>query len=487
MPAGLEGPGPALGGAVGALPKIEGGLGAGASAMGRMEGLGGLAAPKVPEIANMPPPEIGHIGIGNLSPEAGLAANLEAKLGTPDIGIKEISDVKIAEVKTPDVVPAGLDLNAPKIEVPPPRAEDLGVAQQVDKKGGVPPETKGDKSKVGEEGKVEGQKPEGEKPQEGGVKAEGQPPQAEGQDKATKAGAKPEEAATADKKDVKPPEDAAKAKRTQELEEKVKNRTATADELKELRGMKQDPEQHRKDLEQKAIDGTITDQEAEELGRMNIPEDSKNLTPEQQAEQLKKDIDDLGADIMMRLSEGEEVSPEDFKRMQELRLRASHIENGLSPDQAKQAVREALARGYGKESGKVKDIQQKLRELMSMELQMQTIPHTIEELRQQREAAKKEARAKHSEAESSSGENRIRKKQEEYVAYMKVAGIKAQITAVKDMVPRMNARRMQLEQDVRSGLGITGPLMSIVEHAGAIGYSAYTQSTIALGNMVDDE
>lgn len=459
-----------------------GGLEAGAGSVGTIGG-GGLGGGigNVERLGIAPPSlEIPHgierAGAGideiKISPEAALAGGLEATLGTPDIGIQRAAGVEVSDIVPPPI--GALDkspldtsggtealVRASESVIPP--------AAEVSSNGRVPAKT---------EEQVNGTR--------GGTAREAAGPDTTPSDKNPPTETQDKSAST-DKQGAKPPEDADKAKRTQELAGRVKDKKATTDEIKELRGLKQDPEQHRKDLEQKALGGTITDEEAQELGDMNIPKDAKELTPQEQTEKLKKEMEDLGTDIVMKFANGEEVSPEELKRFQELRLQASNIENGLTPDQARQTVREVLARGYGQESGKVKDIQQKLRELMAMELQMQTIPHTVEALRQQREVAKQEARAKHDEAESASGQSRLNKKQEEYTAYMKVAGIKAQITAVKDMVPRMNARRMQLEQDVRSGLGITGPLRSIVEHAGAIGYSAYTEATITIGNTIDED
>jgi hypothetical protein len=82
------------------------------------------------------------------------------------------------------------------------------------------------------------------------------------------------------------PENADKVARTQALEAKVNDKTATAEDIKALRELKADPAQHRADLEQKALDGTITDEEADELGKLNASEATSSQTPEQQAEEL---------------------------------------------------------------------------------------------------------------------------------------------------------------------------------------------------------
>jgi chromosome segregation ATPase len=84
------------------------------------------------------------------------------------------------------------------------------------------------------------------------------------------------------------PENADKAAKTQALEAKVADKTATAEDIKALRELKADPAQHRADLEQKALDGTITDAEADELGQLNTSETTSSQTPEQQAEELMK-------------------------------------------------------------------------------------------------------------------------------------------------------------------------------------------------------
>ncbi|MGA2911760.1 MAG: hypothetical protein ABSE17_04000 [Candidatus Levyibacteriota bacterium] len=75
------------------------------------------------------------------------------------------------------------------------------------------------------------------------------------------------------------PENADKAAKTQALEAKVADKTATAEDIKALRELKADPAQHRADLEQKALDGTITDAEADELGQLNTSETTSSQTP----------------------------------------------------------------------------------------------------------------------------------------------------------------------------------------------------------------
>lgn len=463
MPAGPEGSGPMPGGVGVAPPPIEGGLGAGASPMGRMEGLG-VSPP--PEIGAIKPPEIGNIGIGEAAPKitpeaAGLAAKLDATLGAPDIGIKEVARAGVPNV--PDVGKTAVEAPTPGAEGQlPPKPEEAQVKKpQQEAVVSTQPPT--------EEKKVEGQKPEGEKPQEGGAKAE-QPPQAEGQGTATKPTAGETEKVAADEKDARPPEDTDKAKRTQELEEKVKNRTATADEIKELRNLKQDPEQRRKDLEQRAIDGAITDQEAEELGKLNSAENTEKLTPEQQMEKLQKDIDELGTELMEKMANGEEVTKEDLEKLRNLRTQESLMNNGFTSEQAK-SLGQVAERMRGKWSERqtqaAKEVQAEIQELMALELYLLSIPKIVEQLRAQAKALKEKAQAKHKEADSARGTDRLRKKQEEYTTYLQLLNTKSAIVAQKHMAPRIEARRQDLEQAVRRKLGVSHGLGALVEWGAA--------------------
>lgn len=281
-------------------------------------------------------------------------------------------------------------------------------------------------------------------------------------------------------------------KRTQELDEKVKNDTATSDELKELRGLKQDPEQRRNELKQKASDGTITDQEVDELVKLNSKEDGKQLTPEQQLEKLQKDIDDLGTELMTKLANGETLTPEDYKKLEklkELRGQETLVNQGFTPDQARAAIHEAL---HGKTGGNerqlqaVKEIQGKIQELMALEVQMLSIPKTVEALRDQRKQVQDAARGQHSKAESTTNEEqKLQEKGKEYSLYMQIANINAQIVQQKYIVPVLEAKRQDLEQYIRRKVGVTSGWGAVVEWGTAKSRNVATQVGVGVAEEMD--
>lgn len=259
--------------------------------------------------------------------------------------------------------------------------------------------------------------------------------------------------------------------RRQELEDKVKKGEATPEEMGELRDLKR-PEKRQEDLQQKVMEGTATDDEIEELDRINRGEEKPaELTPEQQMEKLQEDIEDLGTDIMTKLANGEEVSQEELDKIRELRSQEQLMRQGFSEKNAREAVQAAL-KGEGKfssekHSRRMKDVQDELQELMSIEFQILSLPKSVASLREQREKAKDEARKRHNEAESATGQDRLKKKAVEYQAYMQVANINGQINGIRYMAHRLEARRSDLEQAVRRKLGVTGGLGALMKWGAA--------------------
>ncbi len=296
--------------------------------------------------------------------------------------------------------------------------------------------------------------------------------------------AKPQEAQTAT------PEDADKLGKINALQEKIDNKTATADEIKELRNLKQDPEQRRAGLEQKAKDGTITDEEADELGKLNAEgkDKAQELTPEQKLEKLNKDIEDLGTEIMTKYTKGEPVSPEDLRRLQELRGEAAMINTGFTPDQARNAIRNALGtqRTNERQTAAMKEVQDKIQELMSLEIQLKTIPDRISTMRKQRDDIKNQAAAKHRQVEgASTPEQRLQLRGEEVNLYMQIATANQRIVGQKYEGDRINASISDLEQYIRRKTGVTSGATAFVEWAGAKTRNVYTEAKINVSEELD--
>lgn len=277
------------------------------------------------------------------------------------------------------------------------------------------------------------------------------------------------------------------AKQVGDLEAKVKNGTATAAEVKQLRELKQDPGEKRRSLEQKALDGTITDQEAEELGRMNSGEKPENLTPEQQMEKLHEQVDTLGAELMQKMAKGEAVTPQDLDRLRDLRGQEQLMQNGFTPDQARAAIKNARNVNRGeRQSRMTAEIQHKVQELMAIEMQIMTIPKTVDALRAQRQEVRLKADAKHREADMAmSPEARMQKKTEEYGLLMQISNINATIVSQKYMAPILDAKRTDLEQYVRRKLGVSSGMGAMMEWAGAKVKSAVTSVAVSTAEEVD--
>lgn len=273
---------------------------------------------------------------------------------------------------------------------------------------------------------------------------------------------------------AKTPEAAEKARadRAKFLDDKrVRGEILTIDEIKERTKLSQNPEARKKQLEQQMIDGNLTDEGAKELAGYYKPEDAKNLTPEQQKEQLKKDIDALGEELMDKFANGKEVTEADLEKLRNLQTRQLLENRGFTPDQARAAMREAMHGGRtgGERMGRsIKELQGEIQKVMTLYLRLMAIPKTVDQLRFARQEAVDEAKAKHSEAAGAmSDEQKLQKKGEEYNALMKVANYNALIVGQKYMIPVLQAQIGDMEQSLRRRLGVTGVFDYILEFAGA--------------------
>lgn len=288
---------------------------------------------------------------------------------------------------------------------------------------------------------------------------------------------------------TKPAENMDREKRRTELAERVKNDTASDEEREELNKLNENPEQRRQELKDRLGNGEhLSEKEMEELNSLSKSETTANLTPEQQAEKLNKDIEDLGTELMTKMQNGEMPDQKDIDRFRELWGKKTLMDQGFTPDQARLAMKEAMTRG-GRTSERqtlaMKEIQEKLRELMTLEMQIMAIPKTVDELRRQRKIVQDQAQAKHREAESLSGEKRLLKKGEEYSLYMQIVNFNAAIISQKYMVPVLEAKRSDIEQYVRRRLGVSSPLGAALEWAGAKTTKALTHLNVSVQEEMD--
>jgi len=267
----------------------------------------------------------------------------------------------------------------------------------------------------------------------------------------------------------------------QNLEAKVKDKTATPDEIKQLRDLKKDSEQRRSELEQRALDGTITDEEADELGNLNSKDTENQDGKEKTTEEMAQEVEDLGTDILTRKMLGEEVSQEDMDKFNQKYAEMKTAEmTGASQGEARQAVRELMnRRGNERKSRNTEGVQQKIRELMTLELQLHTIPESVKAQRAARDELKRNAQAAFDRAQRAKGPERIKLKQKEYQEYMKVTIANQNIINTIHFADRINAKRMDLEQQVRAKLGMS----SILEWAGAKANMVLTSVRIEASDM----
>ena len=144
--------------------------------------------------------------------------------------------------------------------------------------------------------------------------------------------------------------------------------------------------------------------------------------------------------------------------------------SGFTPEQARAAVKEALKTGQnGSERGskRTQEAKEKIQRLMALEVEMIANRNRAKTLQEQRKEAIKVADQAHKDAEKAAPADRLRMKGIEYSKTMAVANISGQIEGIRYQAQRRDAERVDLEQEVRRKLGITGGWKALVEWGGA--------------------
>ncbi|HSX08784.1 MAG TPA: hypothetical protein VLF93_01370 [Candidatus Saccharimonadales bacterium] len=192
-------------------------------------------------------------------------------------------------------------------------------------------------------------------------------------------------------------------------------------------------------------------------------EASKDQDPtEARLEKLGQEIEDLGTDIMFRWANGIEVDQADLEKFQAMRGEQQLLQVKFTPEQARELVKAALEKNGGpneRRAEKNSKLQQKIQELMTIDMQILAIPKNVDQLRRQRQKVQAEARIAHMKANTPEG------RQKEYSLYMQIANINEAISSQKYEVVRLGAKRGKLEADVRRATGVSGPMQSVVEFA----------------------
>jgi len=437
-------------------------------------------------------------------PAAGLANTLEAAAavnphqaianlaGTPNL----ILDAKGTEVFIPPIAKAPVDPNiAPPVEGVGKGAtglEGTRVAERVAEAAkvetpGVPKPQAETTTPQAPAGKVEAQqpgqtqaKPEAAPQQQG----DGKKPEAAAttpQQTTEQGKLKTETSTTAQKTegaDAKAKTAEAQQQRTTELQGKIKNGTATEDELKEYRGLKkqEDPEVRRQALEKKILDGDFTDAEAAEWKKLSSKGEAGKENPqkpkETEAEQIKKEMEELGVKILR----GDGDRAENMAKLQQLRDKADGLKPQMLEERAKQLVNSVLNPDKStllktaKEIAIQREIKAKLEQLMALEMQVLMAPQRLEALKRQGEQIKGQIAAVERETQGMtdmSNEQTFKKRMDRYSLYMQLTNVKAAMVQTRAAVPILIGQYKDTMQYVRRKLGVTHGFTAFLEWADA--------------------
>lgn len=249
----------------------------------------------------------------------------------------------------------------------------------------------------------------------------------------------------------------------------------TGEQLQELRDLENnDPERQFQSLDEKYKNGDpMTKEEFDKYAEMRNEKNTKDAEESENPEDpLDKEIEDLGTDLMSKMANGEyesvEKMQEDAKDLQDKMAEKSLQEKGFTKEQSKAAVEAANKRNSEQtETSKKRnsEIQDKIQELMIIEYQIMTVPPQVEEALKKREQAVARARVLHSEAQSKTDGTieRVQAKAKEANQYMVIENLNQYVSDKVHFADRLNERRRDIEQQVRSKLGVTGTWGALME------------------------
>ncbi len=397
-----------------------------------------------------------------------------AEVITPDEKVEDpvVEPTPVVETAAPDVdtPPAETEAPAPDAE---PGTEDVAAAED-DTAPDAEPEIDSEDDAPGGAGSGEGPGGEGE----GSGDAEKEPEEPVDPEANEEPDAEPEAEET--------PEAAAKAKEIRDLEDKIDNDTATEEDMKRLRELKQDPETLKNDLKEKIKNGTATDEDIAKYNELKSPEGA--LSDKEKLEKMKKEMEDLGTEMMMKIARGEIPTEEERARMEELYGEVRIQELGFTEAKARALWKESQKSRYGSERGarRIKDLQEKAQEMLMLEYQMMTIGERFKLLKEKRDEAMTEYKAKIDATNSAGLEERPKAKSEEVSALFTLLGIKGELAGMKYFAIEADARIRDLDQELKYKAGATDGWDALKDWAGAKVQSLVTEIVILADETLPD-
>lgn len=487
MPGNLEAPpvtSPSIGGGIeGAMGTMGPAVGSEGSIVKGLEGtMGGVPPTLNPELSSL---TTDLDTKAHVDPHAGLAdlAGLD-KPSAPPVADLDLSKVAPPVEQREDKPAAGVDIDqAAKIGADSPDALTPAAGAVDDKVNVVGDKAKTDQADTGEPAPATTEKVEAD------------------------TGAATPQAKVEAPTDTKPPEatsstlsaeDQARQKELVERNSRGELNKAEQGELIELNKKDQNGReiQTYNTLQQRIDKGeTLSPAEQAEHARL-IEKHQVEIDKTKSVDQFKKEADALGEKMTKDLASGNEPSPEDLKRYQELRIQQSLRGNGITAEDASEIIKnlgnlEARGLKARRETLLQADIKEKLKELMTLEYQMLAVPQRLKALREQREKVKGQIKQQDTTAnfilgDPASPEN-YQKRMQMYPLYMQLANIKGEVGRIKYAGTVLKAQYKDTMAYVRRKLGVSSPIGAVLEFIDAKAEGFQAEITLELGSLLDSE
>ncbi|HVZ58428.1 MAG TPA: hypothetical protein VG935_01615 [Patescibacteria group bacterium] len=229
--------------------------------------------------------------------------------------------------------------------------------------------------------------------------------------------------------------------------------------------------------------------EAEKQGTPTTAE-TPNLTPEQQAEQIKNEVADLVEKIQRH--EGDPVQM--IQRLEELRAQSEGIqttaqEQAFAREFADLYLRDPkeYSKRFAQESQTQKDVRKAIQTIMALEMQLRNLPTLIEKKREQRDAAKAQLDGLRQKMENASSTEKIQATMDWGAKANELAVLRNDIRLLKDGKRIISAEKRRLMLEIDTKLNLRGNLNTVSRWVLYGAEDAYDSFVLGVDDIYDNE
>lgn len=284
----------------------------------------------------------------------------------------------------------------------------------------------------------------------------------------------------------------------QTLIDKRKNGTPlTEDEVnrlgqisKELNELDKDPQAILESALQKAQEGKIDELTPAEKAALTNQE-AKQLTPEQQLEQVKKDLEEVGRKLM----NGEGNQAENFQKLRELQDKVDGVRTSQQDKEDAALFAEMylkdpreLSKRFAKESETQRQVREEIQKLLALEAQLANMPMIIEKKREEKKRVKEQVdRLRDRMDQATNASDRAARTAEWAPKARLLAQLRNEIKLMKDADIITRQERRDLLRSIDGKLGMNKGWRALVRWSTDQAANGFDSIHLSINARFDDE